>query len=268
MIRGRVGRHTQQGGRHCQNWSDDQKFVIALLNLISADEGGAGGRLDGTIGGRIVPGMASDALYGAVSTFEDRHFPRQRSGYVDPGGAMLRRMEEIVARQVMAPAKSPSQSIVLPSLPPIRTSLDRALDDVLIEAPWSQYPAAQRKAFARLVGLAVIYIETLKADGTQKLPYPVVLFGRAYLTQDVMPTMARGSLEFIKNGGTVRPPLIERFGGPIDMVGDITTGADPALLLYDNTIHYRLFPYHTGRIPYLQDRHSGRSWAKAQPLRP
>jgi hypothetical protein len=78
-----------------------------------------------------------------------------------------------------------------------------------------------------------------------------------------------GSLEFIGDrGGTHRPPLIERFGAPIDWIGDITTGEDPALLLYDNTVHYRVFPYHTGRLGYLQDRNSGQSWTKAHPLRP
>jgi hypothetical protein len=267
MIQGRVGRHTQQGGRHCQNWSGDQKFVIALLNLISVSEGGAGGRLD--IAERIVPGIASDALYRAISTFEDKQFPRQRSGFVDPGGGMLRRMEEIVARSVREPAIRPKfEPIVVPPPTPIRTSLDRALDDVFIDAPWATYPLAQRNAFARVVGLAVLYIEALKANGMTSLPYQVVLFGRAYVTTNLMPTMARGSLEFISDkGGTQRPPLIERFGGPIDLTGDITTGGDGALLLYANTVSYRVFPYHTGRIPYLQDRNSGKSWTKAHPLK-
>jgi hypothetical protein len=30
-LRGRVGRHTQSGRRHCQNLIDDQKTVIGLL---------------------------------------------------------------------------------------------------------------------------------------------------------------------------------------------------------------------------------------------
>jgi hypothetical protein len=106
-LRGRVGRHTQQGGRHCQNWQDDQQTVIALLNRIPVQEGGAGGSLNGNIGGRIVAGMVSDALYRAISTFEDRYFPRQRSGFVDPGGAMLRRMEELAARS--AKTRTPSR---------------------------------------------------------------------------------------------------------------------------------------------------------------
>jgi hypothetical protein len=268
MIRGRVGRHTQAGGRQCQNWSDDQKFVIALLNLISISDGGAGGHLD--VGGRIVAGIASDTLCRAISTFEDRHFPRQRSGFVDPGGGMLRRMEEIVARSVKAPAIRPRlDPIVVPPPIPVRTSLDRALDNVFIDAPWSSYPVAQRNAFTRVVGLAVLYIEALKAQGMTGLPYQVVLFGRAYLTTNLLPTTARGSLEFINDkGGTEHPPLIERFGAPIDLAGDITTGKDVALLLYANTVSYRVFPYHTGRIPYLQDMNSGQSWTKAHPLKP
>jgi hypothetical protein len=44
--KGRVGRHTQFAGRHCQNWADDQKTVIGFLNRISVANGGAGGSLN------------------------------------------------------------------------------------------------------------------------------------------------------------------------------------------------------------------------------
>lgn len=88
VLRGRVGRHTRSGGRHCQNWADDQKTVMDILNAIPVIQGGAGGSL----GGRIVLGISSDALYRAISRFEDRYFPGQRSGFIDPGGAMWDRM--------------------------------------------------------------------------------------------------------------------------------------------------------------------------------
>jgi hypothetical protein len=88
VLRGRVGRHTRSGGRQCQNWADDQKTVMDILNAIPVIKGGAGGSL----GGRIVLGISSDALYRAISRFEDRHFPGQRSGFIDPGGAIWNRM--------------------------------------------------------------------------------------------------------------------------------------------------------------------------------
>jgi len=62
--------------------------VIYLLNAIPVLQGGAAGSL----GGRIVMGIASEALCQAILGFEDKHFPGQRSGFVDPGGAMWERM--------------------------------------------------------------------------------------------------------------------------------------------------------------------------------
>jgi len=91
-LRGRVGRHTTSG-RQCQNWVDDQQIVTDLLNAIPLVQGGAAGSL----GGRIVLGIASEALCQAISRFEDRHFPRQRSGFVDPDGAMLKRMLKVLS---------------------------------------------------------------------------------------------------------------------------------------------------------------------------
>src|SRR5450631_3766101 len=87
-LRGRVGRHTRSGGRQCQNWVDDQQTVIDLLNAIPVTGAGAGGSL----GGRIVLGIASEALCRAISRFEDKYFPGQRSGFIDPGGKMWNRL--------------------------------------------------------------------------------------------------------------------------------------------------------------------------------
>ena len=91
-LRGRVGQHTRSGGRQCQNWVEDQKLVIDILNRIPAIKGGAGG----TLGGRIVLGIASHALNLAISRFEDKHFPGQRSGFVDPDGKMWDLMLELM----------------------------------------------------------------------------------------------------------------------------------------------------------------------------
>jgi hypothetical protein len=98
-LRARVGRHTSDGGRHCQNWPDDQQTVISLLNHIPVIAGGAAGSLSRP----VVSGICSDELYRAVSTFEDKHFPGQRSGFVDPGGAMLKRLEDLVAAAAPPP---------------------------------------------------------------------------------------------------------------------------------------------------------------------
>ena len=83
-LRGRVGRHTQSG-RQCQNWPDDQKTVIMLLNAIPNLRGGP----ERPLGGRIIAGIASEALCQAISHFEDRYFPGQRSGCVEPHGPMM-----------------------------------------------------------------------------------------------------------------------------------------------------------------------------------
>ena len=98
-LRGRVGRHTHDGGRHCQNWPDDQQSVISLLNRIPVAAGGAAGSLTKP----VISGICGDELYRAITTFEDKYFPGQRSGYLDPAGAMLKRMEELAAVAAAGP---------------------------------------------------------------------------------------------------------------------------------------------------------------------
>jgi hypothetical protein len=98
-LRGRVGRHTRTGGRHCQNWPDDQQSVISLLNRVPISDGGSAGRL----GNKVISGICSDELYRAISSFEDKHFPGQGSGYVDPAGPMLKRMEDLAAAPALGP---------------------------------------------------------------------------------------------------------------------------------------------------------------------
>jgi hypothetical protein len=131
-LRARVGRHFHLQGRQCQNWPDDQRAIIALLNLIPVEDGGAGGAL----GGRIVSGISSDELYRAILHFEDLYFPGQRSGFVDPDGPMLKRIEDLAARPSSRPNGPPSRN----STPnPARI---KALDDWLASIT-EGHPASQ-----------------------------------------------------------------------------------------------------------------------------
>ena len=92
-IRARVGRHTRSGGGHCQNWADDQRVIIDLLNRVPRTSGGAQGGLNP----RIVAGICSDDLYAAIAVFEDKYFPGQRSGFLDPGGLMYQKLAMLAA---------------------------------------------------------------------------------------------------------------------------------------------------------------------------
>lgn len=98
-LKGRVGRHASDG-RQCQNWQADQQIVIDLLNRIPATDGGTAGSL----GGHIVAGYASKALYQAILTFEKKHFSGKAKGFVDPGGAVLAKLEALANRPPPAPA--------------------------------------------------------------------------------------------------------------------------------------------------------------------
>jgi hypothetical protein len=84
--------------------------VITLLNRVPVSEGGAGGSLTG----RVVSGLSSDALYRAILQFEDKHFPRQRSGFVEPGGPMLTRLEQLGTRSAPVPASPPPAAAPAP----------------------------------------------------------------------------------------------------------------------------------------------------------
>ena len=117
-LRGRVGRHTQLGRKECQNWSDDQQAVIDLLNRIAPANAGTGGSLKP----RIVAGIASDALYNAIVAFENKYFPGQRRGFVDPGGTMYQKLVALAA----TPA-APAAPGVDTSPPPTTGTDDRML---------------------------------------------------------------------------------------------------------------------------------------------
>lgn len=254
-LRARVGRHTHQGGRHCQNWIEDQQAVVALLNRIPPAEGGAGGGLNGNIAGRMVAGMSSDALYRAISAFEDKHFPGQRSGFVDPGGRMLKRMEELAARATGVPTADPDAP---PPEPPAENPLDILRRNVLDETSSRGYTAGERVAFDPLVTLVVRHIDSLKDQGFDKLPWRVEMFGRAHVTKMEMAVMlpsAPDTVQFVSlskdklNAPPRKLPLPEmRYGAPVDIYSDVTTEKLGAFLLYNDGWCHRVYPYRHGSI--------------------
>jgi hypothetical protein len=264
-LRGRVGRHAQAGGRHCQNWADDQQTVIDLLNRIPVADGGAGGGL----GGRVVAGIAGDALYNAIRRFEDKYFPGQRSGFLDPGGPMLRRMEELAGRSIAPPLTEPPPTE--PSAP-VLYALDVLRRSLLDDSPYLLWPAGERAAIAPLTAMAVKYIDNLRAAGLFRQKWPVVLFGRAYIrpVNAAMQPRANknGTVSFynLRTGNSEEPELPEMsYGRPVASGGDITTGKLGALLLFDGGYSCRVRAYHTGNIPYLVATH-GTYGARPMPI--
>ena len=253
-LRGRVGRHTQSGRRHCQNFLDDQNTVIALLDRIPVTAGGTEGMLDGRLAGHMVAGVASDQLYGAISNFEELHFPRQRSGFVDPNGRMLKRMEELAARASAASGEPPQLG------PPpgfFDTYLDYQRRKLLDEKRAKLFSPAEQKAFQPLVDMALEHVDRLKNElGMKALPWPVELFGRAYITKNKRVAIEKdGTLVFQELGSIDREilPLPEmRYGQPVELDQDITTGKLGALLLYAHLGECcRVPPYHFGAIRHM-----------------
>ena len=124
-IRARVGRHTRSGGGHCQNWADDQKVIIDLLNSIPRTSGGT----QGSLNPRIVAGICSDDLYAAISAFEDKYWPGQcAAGYIDPGGAMLLKSSRYWRRPLPRPRR-PAASCHRPQLRRRPTGIDSPSSD-------------------------------------------------------------------------------------------------------------------------------------------
>ena len=275
-LKGRVGRHTKDGGRHCQNWADDQQVVIALLNKIPVADGGVGGALTGNIGGRLVPGMASDALYRAISTFEDKHFPGQRSGFVDPGGKMLQRMEALAARPggkpTAGPTTQPPASTQAPD-PAAEGPLD-ILRRCVLDESWSKknISVGDRIDFEPLVTMAVRHIDSLKQLGLTKLPWRAEMFGRAYVTTNKFALLSEddpATVEFFDTTTrtSTTPPLPEMsYGDSVDPAGTITTGKLGALLLYDDGACMRVYPYRDGGNIDKLGQLARKGWARTRRL--
>src|SRR5262249_12269999 len=112
-IRARVGKHTQAGGRQCQNWADDQKAVIDLLNQIPTASGGAGRGLRP----RVIAGIASNELSAAFVAFERKNFPGQHLGFFDPGGPMFRKLEALGTPTPAPAAPAPAAPPPPPAAP-------------------------------------------------------------------------------------------------------------------------------------------------------
>jgi len=103
-MKARVGRHANTGVQ-CQNFVDDQMSVIILLNLTPAADGGAGGSIPVN---RVLAGIASDALYNSILRFQKRHFPGRQTGFIEPGDAVLAKLQEFANRGTELP-KATSQ---------------------------------------------------------------------------------------------------------------------------------------------------------------
>ena len=262
-IKGKVGRHAMAGGRQCQNWPTDQQVVVNLLNRITADKGGA----HGTLTERIISGISGDKLYGAILVFETHHFPRQRSGFVEPNGPMLRRMEgEAAAAGALASLIKPRAEARLEIL---RRNLFDDGQAKKADSFWTMHKAS----FQPLVDLAYKHISNLIEGSHKQLPWPVALFGRAYvLSEDdtlyYLPTYVstakhvllrreRKDPLFLKDGKTGEitedPKLPEMsYGRPVDTNKRIYTTHLPAILLYRNGGVTRLRPYQSGTISALE----------------
>jgi hypothetical protein len=242
-------------GRHCQNWPDDQKTVTALLNNIDFDAGGAGGSL----GTKVVNGVCSAELYSAISRFEDKYFPGQRSGFVDPGGKMLQLMEKQPGPKVIIQSV---KSVPKNYLPELHACL---LDDSVVRGKWT---AGDQVQVDKLVTMAIDHVDRLMGMGLNDLPWPAELFGRAYITRfdpvamwddrknvltftnpdfDTKDPGAKGFNFDLSNKPA--PPLPEmQFGHPVPLNYHITTAHLPALLLFKQGWCVRVGSYSTDDI--------------------
>jgi hypothetical protein len=222
--------------------------VIALLNRIPVSDGGAGGSLNG----RIVAGLSSDALYRAITRLEDKHFPGQRSGFADPGGLMLQRMEELAARTASVPPPAPPEAAKEDSLDVLRRNV---LDESQVKGVWT---AGELVAFEPLVTLAVRHIDSLKEQGFKKLSWDVEMFGRAHVVGYLVMQLDRdGTITYsLGYGVDQKSPLPEmRYGSPVigySPHNQVVTAWLGALLLYADGTCVRVRPWHRFRIMFKE----------------
>jgi hypothetical protein len=244
-IRGRVGRHTQDGGRQCQNWADDQKTVTGLLNRIAVNNGGTAGSLNAP----IRPGICGDALYSAIVQFENKHLGGQRNGYVDPGGAMLKRLETLAAN----PASVAPTTAAVPQRAETRLDILRrnVLNIAAVVAKFhgdSRWTAGDRVQLDRLVQIATRHIDALGsvkyAPGKplEALPWWGEVFGSVIVdfssTYSYSSTPRPGQSSGIKYSGDVKPRM--QYGYPVTHRSTLVTGTLPALLLFSDGVCYPL----------------------------
>jgi hypothetical protein len=246
-IRGRVGRHTNARGKQCQNWENDQRTVIDLLNRIPVTDGGAGGSL----AGRVIPGVASDALYDAIKRFEEKYFLGQHNGFVDPGGAILRRMEQLAARPASkAAAEAPPKAAAETPLDILRRNV---LNVDILKGKWT---AGDRVEMDKLAAMAVDHIDRLKrGDGVglirseplDKLPWWAELFGRAYVTRaeteltgtrsPLFPSLSNQKPYMYARDGHGNKHEVSaemKYGSPLTWTDAISTWTLPGLILFQD----------------------------------
>jgi hypothetical protein len=53
----------------------------------------------------VVPGFAADGLFTSILYFQKKHFPGTPSGFVDPGGPVLAKLESLASRPAAPPPK-------------------------------------------------------------------------------------------------------------------------------------------------------------------
>jgi hypothetical protein len=232
-LRARVGRHTNEGGRQCQNWADDQQTVTDLLNRIAVNNGGAGGSLKAP----IREGTCGDALYAAIQQFEAKHFPRQRNGYVDPGGAMLKRMEDL------APAAETRLDILRRNVLNIASVVANFHGD----ARWA---AGDRVQLDRLVQMVVNHIDTLKGINDQAgkpletLPWWGEVFGRVFADQATnrMYWVNEDDKVVVDDGRTWVVDALTQYGTPVLRHTQLVAVKIPALVLFNDGVCFPMHP--------------------------
>ena len=122
-IRGRVGRHAKTN-KQCQNRKADQEVVVSLINRIAVTDGGA----EGLLTAPIVGGFSSQQLFTAILYFQKKHFSESPTGFVEPGGLMLAKLESLAAKPPPSPV---SKSDLWDNVndPAFRKELRKAMED-------------------------------------------------------------------------------------------------------------------------------------------
>lgn len=123
-ILGRVGRHANPGTQ-CQNWAEDQQTIINMLNVLPLADGGP----EASILGKVVNGVASDALYKAILRFQKLQFPAQQIGFIEPGGPILAKLDALASRPSpdSSTAPKPAGQWGTFKTESVRSALERAL---------------------------------------------------------------------------------------------------------------------------------------------
>lgn len=140
------------------------------------------------------------------------------------------------------------------------------------------YPM-HKPAFDPLTTMALKHVDNLIEMKLSKLPFPVVLFGRAFVLGDGemlyrFPTFKSTAKNIFtggehplfyrntKTGKEIEGPALPEmsYGKPADKKGVIHTARLPAILLYESGVVVRLVPYQRGIVFHLES-HAPEPWA-------